>query len=345
MKMKRADIELPAEQQEQREEPERPEELQEELKPPWIETKAKMIRIKSGEKYRMVKGDAASSKNRWTRSPKTPEQVKEESFMKKWGSPERIKQIIADVDEILEKGSPSTFDIGTPQPSHRDIGSQARAEVEDEDVQTDENDTESELSDTEVIDGVICKYLCMAEPATGRTSIIADNEKDENGFYKLKQGMTSDSGAGDTVGPEDEFPDYPTEESPGSKRGLHYVAAGGTKIKNTGQKRVLILTKEKQLRWVTVQIAKVKKTLASVSKSNDHGFDVVYKKAGSFIENEKTKERTALRRERGVFVLDAWVIPYDMAKTGIVKFQNAKGEKQTVRVNRKNEPDFTRPAR
>ena len=43
---------------------------------------------------------------------------------------------------------------------------------------------------------------------------------------------------------------------------------GGTKIKNTGQKRVLILTNEKQLRCVTVQIAKVKKTLASVSKSN-----------------------------------------------------------------------------
>ena len=108
----------------------------------------------------------------------------------------------------------------------------------------------------------------------------------------------------------------------------------------------MILTAEKQLRWITVQIAKVKKTLGSVSKSNDHGIDVCYSNKGSYMMDLKTQEKTALRRERGVFVLDAWVIPYEMAKTGLVKYRDAQGKLKTVRVNsKKNETDFSRPAR
>ena len=124
------------------------------------------------------------------------------------------------------------------------------------------------------------------------------------------------------------------------------MAAGGEKIKNTGQKRIMILTKEKQLRWITVQIAKVKKTLGSVSKSNDHGFDVLYSSKGSYMKDEKTQEKTALRRERGVFVLDAWVVPFEMSKTGFVKYKDDQGKLKTVRVGRaKNDMDFLRPAR
>ena len=136
------------------------------------------------------------------------------------------------------------------------------------------------------------------------------------------------------------------EESPGSRRGLHYVAAGGNKIRNKGQKRVLIMTREKQLRWVTVQIAQVKKTLASVSKSNDNGFDVVYskRKCGSYMEDIESKQRTALRRDKGVFVLDAWVVPYAMIQKGFVTYKDEEGRKHRVKVARP-QSSFARPAR
>ena len=200
------------------------------------------------------------------------------------------------------------FNIATPQhpagPKFLDKLVQATTECHEASTQCLETDVQDSDSDIELIDGIPCKQLCMAEPA-GKSEAETPTEKDENKFYKLRLSMTSDSCAGDTVGPEDEYPDYPPEESPGSIRGLHYVAAGGNKIKNKGQKKVLILTKEKQLRWVTVQIAQVKKTLASVSKSNDHGFDVIYSKKGSYMEDMESKRRTSLRRERGVFVLDA----------------------------------------
>ena len=159
-----------------------------------------------------------------------------------------------------------------------------------EEGEPDMNDEGFDMTDVECIDGVLCKYLCMAESDNQRETVIERHEKDENGFYKLKKGIVPESGAGDTVGPDDEFPDYPLEESHGSKRGLHYLAAGGEKIKNTGQKKIMILTMEKQLRWITVQIAKVKKTRVSVSKSNDHGFDVLYSSKGSYMKDEKTQE-------------------------------------------------------
>ena len=105
-------------------------------------------------------------------------------------------------------------------------------------------------------------------------------------------------------------------------------------------------TAEKQLRWITVQIAKVKKTLGSVSKSNDHGIDVCYSSKGSYMKDVKTQEKTALRRERGVFVLDAWVVPYEMAKTGMVKYKDASGKLKMAKINeKKNNTDFSRPAR
>lgn len=94
-----------------------------------------------------------------------------------------------------------------------------------------------------------------------------------------------------------------------------------------------------------MQIAKVKKTLGSVSKNNDKGFDVVYSKTkGSFMRSEDTGEKTMLRRDRGVFVLDAWVVPYHMAKAGIVKYTDEAGRTKVARVSKNNETDFVRPA-
>ena len=60
---------------------------------------------------------------------------------------------------------------------------------------------------------------------------------DINGFKRIKDGITTDSGAVDFVSPETEFPDYPLEPSPGSIKGLKYTAAGGQKLPNRGQNK------------------------------------------------------------------------------------------------------------
>ena len=48
---------------------------------------------------------------------------------------------------------------------------------------------------------------------------------DENGFVKIEKGITSDSGASDTVAPEELFGDYPLEASPGSISNVWYGEA------------------------------------------------------------------------------------------------------------------------
>ena len=41
----------------------------------------------------------------------------------------------------------------------------------------------------------------------------------------------------------------------------------------------------------------------------------------------------ALRKSRGTFVLDMWVVPYDMVKSGVVKYKDAKGADRRAKVD------------
>ena len=92
-------------------------------------------------------------------------------------------------------------------------------------------------------------------------------------------------------------------------------------------------------------MADVNKTLLSVSKNNDHGFKVVYDQSGSYMEEKKSGDRTSLRRQRGVFVLDCWIVPYDMAMSGKVTYKGADGKKRTATLKSNQIEGFTRPAR
>ena len=93
------------------------------------------------------------------------------------------------------------------------------------------------------------------------------------------------------------------------------------------------MTKDKQLRWLTVQVAKVKKLLGSVSKNNDHGQEVVYRKEGSYIKDVASGEMLELTRERGTFKFDAWIVPYQMIKAGLVTFKDKQGKSRTIKSN------------
>ena len=106
-------------------------------------------------------------------------------------------------------------------------------------------------------------------------------------------------------------------------------------MKNKGQRTILMMTKEKHLRWLTVQVARVKKTLGSVSKNNSCGQKVVYDEDGSFIEVKKTGQKIGLDFERGVYKFDAWVVPYAMVKRGFISYVDADGKKRNVRVDPK----------
>ena len=175
--------------------------------------------------------------------------------------------------------------------------------------------------------------MAMGQGARVRSGpTLAVTERDENGFEKIPLGITSDSGAADTVAPEELFTDYPLEDSPGSLANVWYVGAGGQRIKNKGQRRILVLTKEKLLRWITVQVARVKKTLGSVGKNVDCKQRVVYDD-DSYIEDKASGEKVHLQREKGVYKFDAWVVPYKMIQMRKIEYIDANGRKRLVRVD------------
>jgi hypothetical protein len=87
------------------------------------------------------------------------------------------------------------------------------------------------------------------------------------------------------------------EESPGSKAGKKYLSATCQEIPNLGQKALVGKTREGQPRGIIFQVAPVRKPLMSMAKMNEAGNDVNLRGDQPHIQNTKTKQITALRRE------------------------------------------------
>ena len=100
--------------------------------------------------------------------------------------------------------------------------------------------------------------------------------------------------------------------------GVHYVVANDGRIPNEGEADFEFQTEDgQQMSWV-FQIAEVNKTLASVSALVDDNHRVTFDKdmaTGvdlSFITNKATGASIKMRRERNVWVVDAYMEEEDM---------------------------------
>ena len=129
-----------------------------------------------------------------------------------------------------------------------------------------------------------------------------------------------DSGAVDTVGPRQVAQAIPIKPTKASKEGRHYKAANGTEIKNYGQKRIEGVDNKGVSTGITIQVADVHKTLASVGKMTDAGNTIIFSKGRSIIATDKEGEvakaaikaakpnqTTELEKRNGVYTFDMWV--------------------------------------
>ena len=143
----------------------------------------------------------------------------------------------------------------------------------------------------------------------GGSTWAAKLKKRLQSMVKIKKGFTIDSGAADHVMPMGWLTWLVVVASAGSRRGLHYVAASGTRIPNLGQQAVRFLTESGTWTTWTFQVAAINKPLVSVSKLVDDGWKVVFDEEASFIKHKKTGRTIDIKRERGVFVVDVFVEP------------------------------------
>ena len=136
------------------------------------------------------------------------------------------------------------------------------------------------------------------------------------GMTKIRKGLTVDSGAADHVMPVGWLIWIMVMKSVGSLCGLHYVAADGARIPNVGQQLVRFMTIDGTWAEIMFQIAAINKPLVSVSKLIEDGHRVIFDEDNSYILRRKTKKIIKMRKERGVFVIDAYVAKSKKPETG-----------------------------
>ena len=152
----------------------------------------------------------------------------------------------------------------------------------------------------------------LSESDSKMSKEVARGKRDRK--MKLKRGITIDSGAGNSVMPRRMVLNKSTiRESAGSRAGVNYVPAGGGKIPNEGEFDLAFKTSEGNAETWTFQVAEINKALGAVSQLVDLGYKVIFDKNlengqdMSYMTHKATNVTSRLRRERNVWVLDAYV--------------------------------------
>ena len=119
--------------------------------------------------------------------------------------------------------------------------------------------------------------------------------------------MQIDSGAIDIVGPKDVAKAFEMKETAMSKKGIGYIAANGSGIKNFGEKKIVGYTESGESMSMKIQCAEVKQFLGSVHKMNMGGNVVVLDGKKSYMQNKESGQKTKIEYEGGQYVMYIWV--------------------------------------
>ena len=120
--------------------------------------------------------------------------------------------------------------------------------------------------------------------------------------------MTVDSGACDTVVPLSLCSDIVCHESEQQRSGLEYEVANGASIRNEGENRCLMMTRNAQApKRITFHVADVHKALLSISRASDAGFECHLGARGGCLLDTYTGERVPIARKGNLYVMKAWV--------------------------------------
>ncbi len=92
-----------------------------------------------------------------------------------------------------------------------------------------------------------------------------------------------------------------------SKRGVGYVAAHGSSIKNYGEEDIVGYTDDGESVSMRIQWADVKHMLCSVHKMNMGGHAAALDGWRSYMQNKETCQRARISHEEGQRVMCVWL--------------------------------------
>ena len=119
--------------------------------------------------------------------------------------------------------------------------------------------------------------------------------------------MAVDSGASESVLPEEELPSVRLTEGEAKRKGVKYEVADGTLIPNLGEKSFVAVSEEGSLRKMRVQVCDVNKALLSVRRVTQAGNRVIFDVDGGWIEDTSTGQKKWMREKNGKHILKWWV--------------------------------------
>ena len=232
------------------------------------------------------------------------------------GNIETEEEVISCSDPDDEPVNPDK-ELGAEEEESNEAISCDENESDDDEKDTDDDEENVELTpgernarrlQNEVADGDGF-YECNPEDVELSPCEIRERR------YRLKRGLTADSGAGDPVIPRRMINSKKIRPSAGSKRGLHYVSATDHRIPNVGEIDLEFKTEEGYDESITFQVADVNKPLMSISDRVDKNCRVVFDQDDAtgedltHIYNKKTKKRMKMKR-----IGKVWILPCTVTK-------------------------------
>ena len=122
-----------------------------------------------------------------------------------------------------------------------------------------------------------------------------------------KEEMYIDSGATDTVCPNEFSPAHQTKETKESRAGKYYRAANASKIGVLGRKTIAGMTDNWNQFTVKAEVADVRRCLGSVMRICEAGNVVHFETNNNFIQNKTSGKNTFMRNNGKGYVVDMWV--------------------------------------
>ena len=168
----------------------------------------------------------------------------------------------------------------------------------------------------EEIGKVRCEINILEDEGEQRekVSMLANVESQGTRWIKIEAAV--DSGAVDPVISHEIVPHLTVRPTPESERGEEWTAAGGHKIKKLGEVIVPWMTSTHRWKWSRMKVGAVKRTLISVSRLNECGYEALLNQRNPRLINTWTGETIPLERNRGMFIVDMWIkVPGESAKS------------------------------
>ena len=135
----------------------------------------------------------------------------------------------------------------------------------------------------------------------GNISIVSEPE-----WQEIE--ITVDSGACDTVMPTRMCAHISIVATAKSRSGFEYEVANGDGLLNMGERRWFMMTENSgTMKRIAFQCADVHKSLLSVSRLADQGYECTLGKLGGVLRDVDTGDLIPLHRRDNLYVMKAWI--------------------------------------